>query len=104
MVKEITVKKLKKELYNNNIKLIDVRESMEVKICSIKKSNHIPMNEILTAIITLEKDKKYAIMCHSGIRSYNVALYLSEEGFDVFNVKGGIDEWARQIDKDMERY
>ena len=100
----ITVQVLKKGLQENKYELIDVRETSEVNICAINKSIHIPMNTIPESISKISHDKVYAVICHSGIRSLNVTNYLKDRGFNVYNVDGGIDEWARSIDRNMKRY
>jgi rhodanese-related sulfurtransferase len=44
-------------------------------------------------------------MCHHGIRSANVCLYLTRNGFEkVYNVEGGIDLWSVEADETVPRY
>ena len=100
----ITVQQLQKGLKEIRYQLIDVRETEEVNICAIKDSKHIPMNTIPQSIHKLSFDKVYAIICHSGMRSLNVTHFLRDKGFNVYNVVGGIDEWARSIDTNMKTY
>tara|TARA_B100001175_G_scaffold316704_1_gene331327 strand:- start:3551 stop:3865 length:315 start_codon:yes stop_codon:yes gene_type:complete len=100
----ITVQQLQKGLKEKKYELIDVREIEEVNICAIKDSKHIPMNTIPELISQLSPDKVYAIICHSGMRSLNVTYYLKDKGFNVYNVIGGIDEWARSIDTNIKTY
>ena len=104
MIKQIKVKELNAKLVNNEVVLIDVREQDELEICSIEKAVHIPMNNIPSSIDQFDKETIYAIMCHSGIRSHNVSFYLQNMGFNVMNVKGGINEWANVIDGSMKKY
>ncbi|MFL3004890.1 MAG: rhodanese-like domain-containing protein [Candidatus Neomarinimicrobiota bacterium] len=101
---EIEVKKLKTTLDNNEMVLLDVREPYEVEICKIKGSLFIPMNEIPYNLNQLDKEKCYAVMCHSGVRSLHVTNYLIEQGYRALNVVGGIDMWALAVDNDMIRY
>ena len=104
MFKQITVHELKSQLKNNEIKLLDVREDFEVNICSINNSIHIPMQEIGTRIYELSDKLEYAVICHSGVRSYHTCEFLYNNGFIVYNVIGGINEWASSVDNDMKRY
>ena len=104
MFKQITVQELNKQLENNEVKLLDVREEFELNICSINDSIHIPMQEIGTRIKELSDQVEYAVICHSGVRSYHACEFLYKNGFIVYNVIGGIDEWASSIDNDMKRY
>ena len=101
---EVDVFKLKKMLKNNEVILLDVREPHEIEICNVKGSLFIPMNEIPQNIEKLDKEKKYAVMCHSGVRSLHVANYLNSLGYSALNVTGGIDMWSLSVDKNLKRY
>ena len=104
MFKKITVQELNSQLEKNQIELLDVREEYELNICSIKGAIHIPMQEIGTRIKELSDQVEYAVICHSGLRSYHTCEFLYKNGFIVYNVIGGIDEWASSIDNNMKRY
>ena len=52
---ELNVLELKEKLDSNKITLIDVREDYEVKICYIKNSKHISMNQIRNNLDKLDK-------------------------------------------------
>ena len=104
MFKQITVQELNTQLENNKVKLLDVREKFELNICSINNSIHIPMQEIATRINELSDKLEYAVICHSGVRSYHTCEFLYNNGFIVYNVIGGIDEWAYSVDNGMKRY
>ncbi len=101
---EVDVFKLKKMLKNNEVILLDVREPHEIEICNVKGSLFIPMNEIPQNIEKLDKEKKYAVMCHSGVRSLHVSNYLNSLGYSALNVTGGIDMWSLSVDKNLKRY
>ena len=104
MIKQISVCELNDEMSLGEIRLIDVREYDEVAICSIDRSTNVPMNMVPSSLDQFDKKTKYAIMCHSGVRSHNVCFYLQNQGFNVVNVQGGIHEWAQVIDKTMKTY
>ena len=101
---EVEVLELKKMLKNNEVVLLDVREPYEIEICNIKGSLFIPMNEIPQNVEQLDKEKRYAVMCHSGVRSLYVSNYLNSLGYSTLNVIGGIERWATDVDKNMKRY
>ena len=101
---EVEVLELKKMLKNNEVVLLDVREPYEIEICNVKGSLFIPMNEIPQNIEQLDKEKRYAVMCHSGVRSLYVSNYLNSLGYSTLNVVGGIERWATVVDKNMKRY
>ena len=101
---QVEVLELKKMLKNNKVVLLDVREPYEIEICNVKGSLFIPMNEIPQNIEQLDKEKRYAVMCHSGVRSLYVSNYLNSLGYSTLNVVGGIERWATDVDKKMKRY
>ncbi|UOP05138.1 rhodanese-like domain-containing protein [Conchiformibius kuhniae] len=85
--------------------LLDVREDDEVALCALPGHRHIPMNLIPLRHNELPDDVPIVLYCHHGIRSLNSARYLAEAGFDdLYNLSGGIDAWARDIDPEMARY
>lgn len=89
----------------DDLVLLDVREDNEVALCNIPGYTHIPMNLIPLRHNELPDDKTIVVYCHHGRRSYNSALYLASVGFDkLYNLDGGIDAWAEQIDPTMPRY
>ena len=103
-MKSISVEDLKIRIKERNFVVLDVREPWELGIAKISKSVSIPMQEIPKRLNELKKDISYAVLCHSGIRSYHVASYLDKEGFNVWNVDGGIDSWSLEIDINIKRY
>ncbi len=85
--------------------MLDVREPAEVAICSIAGSVHIPMGEIGARHLELDPDRPTVCVCHHGVRSAQVALALDRLGFrSLFNLTGGIDRWAGEVDPGMARY
>ena len=105
-IQEIDAPTLKKQIDSHaDIELIDVREEFEVEICKIKDSTHIPMNQIPNHLNDLDNKKKLIIICKSGVRSYHVCQFLHQQGFkNIYNLKGGIINWALEIDNSLELY
>ena len=76
---------------DKDIKLIDIREQYEINICSVPGSLKIPMYTLLRGFEQLlNKDDEYYILCHTGQRSYYVTDILTQKGYKVINVVGGI--------------
>ena len=85
--------------------MLDVRESWEYRICRLEDTKLIPMRHIPDALAELDPDRETVVICHHGIRSRQVALYLEHQGFtDVINMQGGVAAWAREIDPEMPTY
>lgn len=85
--------------------LLDVREPWEVAVCYIEGSLHVPMARVPAALRGLDPAQEIIVLCHHGMRSQQVALYLLRAGFDkVSNLAGGIDAWAREVDGSLGTY
>ena len=85
--------------------LLDVRTDEETAICALPDSSHIPMNLIPLRSNELPDGLPIVVYCHHGIRSLHTAMYLADAGFEtLYNLQGGIDAWAAQIDENMARY
>lgn len=105
-MKEVTVQELK-ELKDTgaNFQLIDVREPHEVDICEIG-GELIPQGDIPHNVDKISRDKQVIIHCRSGARSGNMVKWLeTNHGFtNLYNLKGGILAWAKEIDTSMPTY
>jgi rhodanese-related sulfurtransferase len=85
--------------------LLDVREPWEFAICHIQGSDLLPMGQLVAGIDRLDPRRETVVICHHGIRSQQVAIYLERRGFErVINLSGGVDAWARRIDPAMPTY
>ncbi|WP_106496849.1 rhodanese-like domain-containing protein [Lentibacillus sp. Marseille-P4043] len=82
---------------DTNAVIIDVREDEEVAQGMIEHAKHIPLNKIPQAIKDLDKNKHYVLVCRSGGRSMNAALYMDEHGFNVSSMAGGMLEWDGEV-------
>ncbi len=85
--------------------LLDVREPWEFDICQIPGSINVPMAQIPQKLSQLESETDTVVICHHGVRSLQVIRYLHQQSFDrLINLDGGVDAWARQVDRDMTLY
>jgi rhodanese-related sulfurtransferase len=86
--------------------LLDVREPWEFATAQIVGSKPIPMGEIPSrAFEELDPEAHIVTICHAGVRSLNVALWLRNQGFEkVQSLSGGIDSWSREVDPTVPRY
>ena len=88
------------------LKIIDVREQWEYDKGHIENSIHIPMGQIPNSIELFNDRSEYVIVCHHGIRSRTVALYLEQEGVkaNLYNLSGGMEQWSDDVDSNIEKY
>jgi rhodanese-related sulfurtransferase len=86
--------------------LVDVREDWETQLSPVPSPHlHIPMGEIAERLAELNSEEPIVVICRSGGRSLEVARFLSARGFGaVFNLKGGILAWSRDIDPSIPQY
>lgn len=105
-MQDLTVAELKQRLdAGAKPAIVDVREPWEIKIAALDGALAIPMNQIPAQLGAIPKDRDVVVMCHHGVRSRYVGQFLAQQGFArVFNLKGGIDAWAREIDPAMAKY
>ncbi|WP_303785899.1 rhodanese-like domain-containing protein [Azovibrio restrictus] len=84
--------------------LLDVREPWEFEYCHIPGSELMPMASVPLRLDELPEGPLVCI-CHHGGRSMQVALFLESRGrSEVYNLTGGVDAWAGQVDAGMKRY
>lgn len=89
----------------DNVVILDVRESYEVFLASFPGATHIPMGDIPSRLTELDPGRETVVVCHHGIRSAQVAIYLARMGFEhVLNLSGGIDAWSETADPATPRY
>lgn len=102
---EIDPVELKRRRGNGDSPLIlDVREPWEIASASIAGTLNIPMGDIPSRLSELDPDRETIVMCHHGVRSAQVAMYLARNGFErVLNLAGGIDAWS-EVDPSVPRY
>ncbi len=105
-MREITVQELKKlKDAGADFQLIDVREPHEYDICNLD-GELIPMAEIPGSTDKISRDKQVIIHCRSGKRSGEMVLWLEKnEGYEnLYNLKGGVLAWAKEIDPTVPIY
>lgn len=93
--------------------VLDVREHWELQTASVKEDGfrllHIPMRDVPVRLAELKAalgtDQPIACLCHHGMRSLQVATYLTQNGFgDIVNLQGGIHAWSQQVDPSVPVY
>ncbi len=101
----LTVTELRKMLDAKvPLRLLDVRTDRERTIARIAGDQSL--EELARQDLDgLAKDTMLVLYCHHGTRSQAAAEQLVARGFrNVWNLSGGIDAWARQIDPTVARY
>lgn len=89
--------------------VLDVREPWEFQTAHITPEGfellNLPMGQIPSQLATLDPERPVACLCHHGMRSMQVAMFLNHHDFaQVANIEGGIDAWSLQRDTTVPRY
>lgn len=89
--------------------LLDVREPWELQTARVAPPGFetlaIPMGELPARLDELDAARPIACLCHHGVRSLRVAVFLAHQGFEqVANITGGIDAWSCEHDASVPRY
>ena len=67
-----------------------------------------PKNKKLVTKIKISyaKNKKFVVLCHAGIRSYNFGQWSLDNNLvnEIWNLEEGIDGWSKYIDQKVPRY
>jgi rhodanese-related sulfurtransferase len=105
---EITTTELSSRLAGGkpaDLLLLDVREPWEYATAQIDGSTSMPMGEIPARLQELDPEAHIVTICHAGVRSMNVAVWLRNQGLEkVQSLRGGIDAWSREVDPKVPRY
>jgi adenylyltransferase/sulfurtransferase len=92
---------------------LDVREPNEMQIAYIddKRVVELPMSQLAAQQLDAvpeelaDKNAEVVVFCHKGPRSAQVAAWLRQQGWtNVYNMAGGIDAWAHEIDESVGTY
>ena len=74
--------------------LVDIRQPYELGSGYIPDSLLIPMNQLATQVELFPKDVPIVLYCAAGARSFGMAHFMREKGFDqAWSMIGGVGEW-----------
>jgi adenylyltransferase/sulfurtransferase len=93
------------EKVRDQVQLIDVREPHEYEISQISGSTLIPLGDLMTRVNELDSADQIVLQCRSGARSAQAQHLLWEAGFrKTYNLVGGINRYARDVDPSIPTY
>lgn len=104
-VKSLTVQDLHDRIVAGAIDVIDVRPAQARAIAPFPQPHEVLDEDSHDRLASLPKDLPLAFLCHHGNSSRQAAEHFRGLGFhDIYNVEGGIDAWAAEIDSTVPRY
>ena len=84
--------------YNKDTQIIlDTREEIELVTGVIEGSINIPLSQLRKRVGELPKDKEILAYCAVGLRGYIAARFLSQNGYKVKNIAGGIKSKIKEL-------
>ncbi|MGF1569569.1 MAG: rhodanese-like domain-containing protein [Nodosilinea sp.] len=93
----------------DGLQLIDVREPSEIEIARVEGFVNLPLSQFADWSDTIhsrfEADQETVVMCHHGVRSAQMCMWLAQQGFtQLKNLTGGIEAYAVKVDPSIPRY
>ena len=85
--------------------LLDVREDWEWRVGNLEAlgGRLVPLGELERRLEEVPHDRPVVVVCRSGQRSLTAARQLLDRGFaEVYNLRGGMQAWARDVDPDVD--
>lgn len=93
-ITRIDVETLQNKLENEEITLLDVRETSEYDGGHIKESVNAPLSSLDANELPYPKDEPVYVICRSGNRSAQAANRLQAAGYtEIYDVSGGMTAW-----------
>ena len=92
----VSAAELNEKLKNGKRPLVvDVRQPEEFRTGHIIGAKLIPLGELGQRLKELPKDREVVCVCASGSRSRSATKMLLREGYNAFDMSGGMMTWSR---------
>jgi molybdopterin/thiamine biosynthesis adenylyltransferase/rhodanese-related sulfurtransferase len=91
----------------DDLRLVDVRQEHEWEIVNLGDhgATLIPLDSLLERVSELDSADEIVLHCQGGTRSAKALRQLKEAGFRrVWNLRGGILAWQKEVDPSLPRY
>lgn len=95
MFKNISMKELQ---ILKDVNIIDIREKEEYISGCIPGVIKMPLSQLESDHLSLNKKESYYVVCRSGNRSQTACAFLNEQGYQTINVTGGMNEYDGPLD------
>ncbi|MHC1783361.1 MAG: molybdopterin-synthase adenylyltransferase MoeB [Anaerolineaceae bacterium] len=87
------------------ILILDVRRNLEQRISIVPGAIPVNMDKLDEVLKQMDKITPTVMVCRTGKRSARAVRLLEKAGFEnVYNLRGGVNAWAREVDPDMYQY
>ena len=89
-MKDITFNDFYQLYQNSPLSVLDVREVEEFEALHLEGAQNLPLSQLADIYDQLDKNQLHYVICKSGMRSARACQFLSEQGYEVINVQGGM--------------
>jgi adenylyltransferase/sulfurtransferase len=106
-VLSVSAKELKERIDNKDaLQIIDIREPHERAIAVFPGAKYIPLGQMTRRIDEFDPAIDTVFICKIGQRSIFAIRALEEAGYTgrLFNLKDGVNAWAREVDSSLPQY
>ncbi|MCY3574532.1 MAG: rhodanese-like domain-containing protein [Chloroflexi bacterium] len=81
----------------DDYQLIDVREDDEYAEAHLPGAINIPLSEFMARVDEIDEDLPVLLVCNTGVRSAQAAMYLASLGYDqLYNLEDGTKGWREK--------
>lgn len=84
---------------DKTLQLIDVREQDEYDQGYIKGTTLIPMSQFVQRMGEIDKSRTVLLYCAVGSRSAQAGQVLAQNGYKVYNIANGLENWTYGLEK-----
>ena len=82
---------------SGDYQFIDVREEEEHAEGHIPGVVNIPLSEFMARVDEISEDMPVVLVCNTGVRSAQAAMYLASMGYDqLYNLEEGTKGWMKK--------
>ncbi len=102
LTEPITIKEYHqiREDFPSKVQLLDIREEDELLAYRMPDAQEIPLTKLRSRLDELDKEKTYVVSCAIGLRGYVSERILSQNGFKVKNLMGGVQSFRDAIENE----
>ncbi|MBL1225252.1 rhodanese-like domain-containing protein [Enterococcus sp. BWR-S5] len=97
MYQTMMIPEFEQLMKQENVTVLDVRELDEFQSGHIEGAINLPLSGFPEAADSLDQEKEYHVICHSGSRSQMACEFLGSKGFTTTNIMGGMSAWRGAV-------
>jgi rhodanese-related sulfurtransferase len=91
---ELEPEQVAEKLADDGWQVVDVRETYEREAGYIEGTRHVELERLASQADSLDRERPVIFYCRMGSRSGMATQAFRASGWDAYNMRGGITEWA----------